>query len=141
MTPELIEREIAALGLVEAALRDERAALEARDAAALLAATDRKSAALAAAAALTSERQALAGDAPLPTDTGPQPGAATLRTLARRCRELNDANGVLIRAQRQRVEGLLTVLTGSPAAIPATYQPDGTPAAGRRAPRGPLATA
>jgi flagellar biosynthesis/type III secretory pathway chaperone len=135
MTPELIEREIAALGAVEAALRDERQALEARDATALLAATDRKAAALAAAAELTAGRQSLA------TDAAGTPRFAALRALARRCRELNDANGALIRAQRQRVEGLLALLTGGATTVPATYQADGTRATTRRGPRGPLATA
>lgn len=138
MTPEMIEREIAALGAVEAALRDERQALEARDAAALLAATDRKAAALAAAAELTAGRGPLAGTTAAAAGT---PRYPALRALARRCRELNDANGALIRAQRQRVEGLLAVLTGGTAGAPATYQADGTRAAARRSPRGPLATA
>jgi flagellar biosynthesis/type III secretory pathway chaperone len=138
MTPELIEREIAALGAVEAALRDERQALEARDAAALLAATERKAAALAAVAELTAGREPPAAG---PADASGTPRHAALRLLARRCRELNDANGALIRAQRQRVEGLLALLTGGTATAPATYQADGTRASARRALRGPLATA
>jgi flagellar biosynthesis/type III secretory pathway chaperone len=137
MSPELIEREIAALGVVEAALHDERQALETRDAAALLAATERKAAALAAAAGLTAGSGPLAGTGAAATGS---PRHAALRALVRRCRELNEANGALIRAQRQRVEGLLAVLTGG-AATPATYQADGTRAGTRRAPRGPLATA
>jgi flagellar biosynthesis/type III secretory pathway chaperone len=140
MNPELIEREIAALGAVEAALRDERQALEARDAEALLAATARKAAVIAAAAELAAGHGPLDGAMAGAAGAAAQGRDATLRALARRCRELNDANGALIRAQRQRVEGLLAVLTGG-AAAPTTYQADGTRDTLRRAPRGPLATA
>jgi flagellar biosynthesis protein FlgN len=42
-------------------------------------------------------------------------------TRARRCRDLNDRNGILVGAQIKRVEGLLGAITGAPA--PRTYGP------------------
>lgn len=36
-------------------------------------------------------------------------------TRARRCRDLNDRNGILVGAQMKRVEGLLGAITGAPA--------------------------
>ena len=36
-------------------------------------------------------------------------------TRARRCRDLNDRNGILVGAQMKRVEGLLGAITGTPA--------------------------
>jgi flagellar biosynthesis/type III secretory pathway chaperone len=135
---ELLDRELAALGAVREALAAERTALESRDAAALLAATRAKSAALDVVAGLEAERGALAGV------TGDADALARrtgkLRALTRDCRQLNDTNGALIRAQRQRVEGLLQVLAGGAARGPGTYQADGL-ASRQRPPRGPLATA
>lgn len=43
---------------------------------------------------------------------------------ARKCRDLNDRNGVLVGAQIRRVEGLLGAITGAPAE-PRTYGPRG----------------
>jgi flagellar biosynthesis/type III secretory pathway chaperone len=40
---------------------------------------------------------------------------------ARRCRDLNDRNGILVGAQIKRVEGLLGAITGAPA--PRSYGP------------------
>jgi len=43
-------------------------------------------------------------------------------TRARRCRDLNDRNGILVGAQIKRVEGLLGAITGTSSA-PRTYGP------------------
>jgi flagellar biosynthesis/type III secretory pathway chaperone len=134
---ELLDRQLAALGAVRGALEAERAALESRDAAALLTATGAKSAALDVVARLEAERGTLAAG-PGDADALARRTRA-LRALTRECRQLNDTNGALIRAQRQRVEGLLQVLTGG-AGGQATYQADGL-ASWQRTPRGPLATA
>jgi flagellar biosynthesis/type III secretory pathway chaperone len=45
-------------------------------------------------------------------------------TRARKCRDLNDRNGVLVGAQIKRVEGMLGALTGA-AAEPRAYGPRG----------------
>ena len=45
-------------------------------------------------------------------------------TRARKCRELNDRNGILVGAQIKRVEGLLGAMTGA-AAEPRGYGPRG----------------
>lgn len=45
-------------------------------------------------------------------------------TRAKRCRELNDRNGIMVSAQMKRVEGLLGAITGSPSE-PAAYGPRG----------------
>lgn len=153
----LLDQELAAVVAVQAALEAERAALESRDAPALLCATDRKSAALEAVAQLEAQRTAGTGiaatDAAGPAAAGPVASstldlaAATglrrrtdeLRTLTRHCQQLNEANGALIRAQRQRVAGLLQVLTGGVSAE-VTYRSDGMTGSHRNL-RGPLATA
>jgi flagellar biosynthesis/type III secretory pathway chaperone len=150
-TLALLDQELAAVVAVRAALEAERAALESRDAAALLAATARKSAALEALARIEAQRTAhgtadgtARGTAVSAPDQGPAAAGLRrrtdeLRTLTRHCRQLNAANGALIRAQRQRVEGLLQALTGGVTGQ-VIYRPDGLTAS-HRAPRGPLATA
>ena len=45
-------------------------------------------------------------------------------TRARKCRDLNDRNGVLVGAQIKRVEGLLGAMTGAPSE-PRAYGPRG----------------
>ncbi|MBC8026969.1 MAG: flagellar export chaperone FlgN, partial [Steroidobacteraceae bacterium] len=45
-------------------------------------------------------------------------------TRAKRCRDLNDRNGVLVGAQIKRVEGLLGAMTGS-STEPRGYGPKG----------------
>ena len=42
---------------------------------------------------------------------------------ARRCRDLNDRNGILVGAQIKRVEGLLGALTGTTDTAPRAYGP------------------
>jgi flagellar biosynthesis/type III secretory pathway chaperone len=45
-------------------------------------------------------------------------------TRAKRCRELNDRNGILVGAQMKRVEGLLGAITGT-SGEPRAYGPRG----------------
>lgn len=114
----------AALGRVLGALELERASLTARDAEGLSRACEAKTEALAEAARLAAA--GLAGE----TDE--------LRELARRCRDLNEANGILIRGQRRQVDGALRILLGAGAGTE-LYGRDGS---SRRLapPRGPLAS-
>ena len=131
---DALARELAAAADVHAALEAERRALESRDAAALLAAVERKSAAFGRAAGLERERPAGAAAA-----WRAEPRFAELAELLRRCRRLNDENGALIRGQRRRVDAVLSLLTGSDTGRP-TYGPDGAAGPARRS-RGPLASA
>jgi flagellar biosynthesis/type III secretory pathway chaperone len=61
-----------------------------------------------------------------------------LKKLAAECRRQNDANGLLIRGQRRRVEGSLNVLRGG-SATPDTYGRDGETRP-VRGPKAPLAS-
>lgn len=131
---ERLARELAAVADVQAALEAERTALETRDATALFAAVERKTAALARSASLARQRP-VDGLADYRAD----PSFALLVAGLRRCRVLNEGNGALIRGQRRRVDGLLGLLTGTAGDRP-TYGPDGAAAAARRS-RGPLASA
>ena len=110
----LIDREVTALTLVLDALVSERAALEARDAEGLLAASDRKAEGIAGAGRLEQERRELLHAEPglAEADAGIDRRFGDLRALAAHCRELNEANGLLIRGQRRRVEGSLRLLRG-----------------------------
>jgi flagellar biosynthesis/type III secretory pathway chaperone len=92
---------------------------------------ERKTAALGRAAGIEEQRRK-AGPEPGPEEGGGVTGRLQrLKDLARRCRDLNDHNGALIRAQRQRVETSLQLLQGG---VPAgglkgsveTYGPDGS---------------
>jgi hypothetical protein len=124
--PQFLAAVTAAFTAVAAALEAERTALERRDAVALLA--DRKLAAFGQAAEVARGH-----------DLRGLPGAAACVTLVERCRSLQAGNAALLRAQRRRVDALLTVLTGVPAGRD-TYGPDGA-AGGPRRGRGALASA
>jgi flagellar biosynthesis/type III secretory pathway chaperone len=126
--PQFLAAVPAAFTAVAAALEAERTALERRDAVALLAAADRKLAAFGQAAEVARGH-----------DLRGLPGAAACVTLVERCRSLQAGNAALLRAQRRRVDALLTVLTGVPAGRD-TYGPDGA-AGGPRRGRGALASA
>ena len=98
------------------ALEAERAALRSRDAEALLTAVRRKGDAL--------DRATHASDHVGAADPAGTPGES-LRALAARCRELNDANGALIRGQRRRIDGALRVLVGNTGNAAEVYGRDG----------------
>ena len=126
MTPlqTLLTQEVEALRAVLATLDTERAALEARAPDALLAASNGKAEAVARAARLEQERREHVEAHP-GTQTATVNGLLNeLKRLAAECRQQNEANGLLIRGQRRRVEGSLNVLRGGHAA-PDTYGRDG----------------
>lgn len=120
----LLDQEVEALRAVLATLKDELSALNARAPEDLLAASNAKAEAVARAARLEQQRRDY-----LEANPG-RPAAAEsrllneLKKLAVECRQQNDANGLLIRGQRRRVEGSLRVLRGGSAA-PDTYGRDG----------------
>lgn len=140
MTPlqTVLNQEVEALRAVLATLQAERAALEERAPEALLAASNSKAEAVARAARLEQERREHVEANP-GTQTATVNGLLNeLKRLAAQCRQQNEANGLLIRGQRRRVEGSLNVLRGGRAA-PDTYGRDGEtrPA---RGPKTPLAS-
>jgi len=108
----LLDQEVQALEGVLATLRDERAALDQRSPDALIAASNAKAEAVARAARLEQQRREYLEAHP----ARPAPAEGRLLTelkkLAGECRRQNDANGLLIRGQRRRVEGSLNVLRG-----------------------------
>lgn len=119
----LLDQEVAALEVVLVTLQDERKALDERSPDALIAASNAKAEAVARAARLEQERrECMAGNAarPAPAETRL---LDELKRLATECRRQNDANGLLIRGQRRRVEGALNVIRGSSA--PGVYGRDG----------------
>lgn len=116
----VLEQEVEALRAVLATLAAERAALDSRDAEALFSASSAKGAAVTHAARLEQERSVSAGS----SSSNDEALHAELKRLATECRRQNDANGLLIRGQRRRVEGSLRVLKGT-ASAPDTYGRDG----------------
>jgi len=120
----LLTQEIEALQRILATLSAERAALDERAPDALLAASTAKAEAVALAASLEQQRQAQSAADPAAATAAASSLINELKTLAAECRQQNDANGLLIRGQRRRVEGSLNVLRGGRAA-PDTYGRDG----------------
>ena len=123
----LLVEENGALNEFETLLDKEHGALRARDIDALEALADARQASLVRLLKLEDERRGLCSMHGYDTDLT---GLARLiawcdpqRSLlarynecsarAKRCRELNDRNGILVGAQMKRVEGLLGVITGS----------------------------
>ncbi len=122
--PTLLEQEVAALRAVLATLHAEREALDGRDSEALLAASNAKAEAVARAARLEQEcRQHAAANAGTQS-RDVEALLGDLKRLAAECRQQNEANGLLIRGQRRRVEGSLNVLRGG-RAVADTYGRDG----------------
>ncbi|MCL4722130.1 MAG: flagellar export chaperone FlgN [Gammaproteobacteria bacterium] len=120
----LLRAEQAAIGTVLECLQHEAEALVQRDAAALLSIAGQKADAVSRAAGLAQTRRALLRDHPAADTAGSRELLSALEALTARCRELNDMNGLLIRAQRRRVEGTLNLLRGGQAA-PDSYGRDG----------------
>ena len=125
----LLAEENGALTEFESLLEREHVALKSRDIDALEALADARQSSVTNMLKLEDERRSLCGMLGYDTDL---PGLAKLiawcdprRTLAaaydecavraRRCRDLNDRNGLLVGAQIKRVEGLLGAITGTPA--------------------------
>ena len=133
----LLAEENSALNEFEALLEREHTALRTRDIDALEALADARQASVTSLVKLEDERRSvcsmlgydsdLQGLAKLigwcdPRRSLKQP-YEECATRARRCRDLNDRNGLLVGAQMKRVEGLLGAITG--AAAPRAYGPRG----------------
>ncbi len=125
----LLAEENMALADFESLLDREHAALKSRDIEALEALADSRQESVTRMLKLEDERRSVCSMLGYDTDLS---GLAKLiawcdprRTLAaaydecalraRRCRDLNDRNGILVGAQMKRVEGLLGAITGMPA--------------------------
>lgn len=125
----LLAEENAALAEFETLLTREHGALKSRDIDALEALADARQASVTQMLKLEDERRTLCSMLGYDTDL---PGLAKLiawcdprRSLAaaydecaaraRRCRDCNDRNGILVSAQMKRVEGMLGAITGVPA--------------------------
>lgn len=133
---EVVAEETAAMRGVLEILGHESAALLARDVAALPGISNSKADAVARAAGLGQQRQALLQENP--DQAGVASALAQLRQLAIECRQLNEANGLMIRSQRRRIEGALSILRGGQPGVN-IYGRDGAATQLRQLSRGPLA--
>jgi flagellar biosynthesis/type III secretory pathway chaperone len=132
----LLAEENSALGEFERLLEREHQALRARDIDALEALAEARQASVVGLLKIEDERRSVCSMLGYETDL---PGLARLiawcdprrslatayeecATRARKCRDLNDRNGVLVGAQIKRVEGLLGAITGT-SATPRGYGP------------------
>jgi flagellar biosynthesis/type III secretory pathway chaperone len=134
----LLAEENAALSQFESLLDREYGALSKRDIDALESLADTRQASLLRLLKIEEERRSLCGMLGYDTDLQGlskliawcDPGRTLVRpydecaSRARKCRDLNDRNGVLVGAQIKRVEGLLGALTGA-SAEPRAYGPRG----------------
>jgi flagellar biosynthesis/type III secretory pathway chaperone len=133
----LLTEENAALAEFESLLEREHSALRKRDIDSLESLSPARQSSLTRLLKLEDERRSVCSMLGYDTDLG---GLARLiawcdprrslakaydecSTRARRCRDLNDRNGILVGAQIKRVEGLLGAITG--AAAPRAYGPRG----------------
>ena len=138
----LLDEQIVAMRAVLDGLAAERHALRKRDIESLNAASERKARCLADAAGLEQERRTLMGEfdnGRFRTDERVRDRWNKLMVLTAEARQQNEANGVMIRWQRRRVEDTLRLLRGTEKTT-VTYGPDGENSGGRR-PRPPLAMA
>lgn len=141
---EIIAAETAAMRRVLEILGQESAALLARDASVLPAITNSKADAVAHAAGLGQQREAFLQKNSDPGQAGAASGLSQLhemlqlRELALECRQLNEANGLMIRSQRRRLEGALGILRGGQPGMD-VYGRDGAAMPLRTLSRGPLA--
>lgn len=108
----LLADEQAALSAVLESLAAESKALVDRHAERLLAASQAKSEAIHRASILERERQLLCAANPGLTAGRATQSVAQLRRLAEECQRQNEANGLLIRGQRRRLEASLSILRG-----------------------------
>lgn len=112
---EELDSQIVAMENLRSCLEEENRALQSRDPELLLAVTERKTACLGEA-----DRIARLHRSAEPADTSTRNSRNVARrreqldTLTRTCRDLNNANGALIRRQRVRVETTLRILRGDP---------------------------
>ena len=134
----LLAEENAALSEFEILLDREHGALASRDVDALESLADTRQANIIRLLKIEEERRSVCGMLGYDTDLQGlarliawcDPGRTLARpydecaTRARKCRDLNDRNGVLVGAQIKRVEGMLGALTGA-SAEPRAYGPRG----------------
>lgn len=134
----LLVEENGALGEFETLLDKEHGALRARDIDALEALADARQASLVRLLKIEDERRGLCSLHGYETDlmglsrliAWCDPGRTLLKrydecsTRAKRCRDANDRNGILVGAQMKRVEGLLGAITGT-SSEPRAYGPRG----------------
>ena len=111
---------------LEQILRDERRALENRDARALGIATEQKRARVAALEALEAKRRAVETSVDGPGR--PQDRWNSFLSIVGRCKTLNTTNGAIIRLRRQQVGDALRLVSGTGTA---TYGPSGTESSSR----------
>ena len=125
----LLAEENAALAEFETLLTREHGALKSRDIGALEALADARQASVTRMLKLEDERRSLCSMLGYGTDLAALANLLAWcdprRSLsaayeecsarARRCRDLNDRNGILVGAQMKRVEGMLGAITGVPA--------------------------
>lgn len=133
----LLADENAALGEFETLLEREHGALKSRDIDALEALAETRQANVIRLLKIEDERRALCSmhghDADLSGLSKLIAWCDPSRTLAKpyqecaerakRCRDINDRNGVLVGAQMKRVEGLLGAITGATDTAPRAYGP------------------
>jgi flagellar biosynthesis/type III secretory pathway chaperone len=135
---EMVAEELAAVrGVLEILVR-ESAALLARDVGLLPGISNSKADAVAHVAGLVEQRQGLLQANPDLGEAEVGSALAELRALALQCREQNEANGLLIRGQRRRIESALRILQGGVPGVD-TYGRNGAATQLRRSSRGPLA--
>jgi flagellar biosynthesis/type III secretory pathway chaperone len=134
----IVADELAAVhGLLDI-LGRERAALLARDADVLVEISSCKADAVARAADLGQQRRMLLQESPGLGQAGLGAALAQLRQLALECRQQNEANGLLIRGYRRRIEAALGILRGGRPGVD-LYGRDGAATQLRLQSRGPLA--
>lgn len=134
----LAEEVVAVRGVLEI-LGRESAALLRRDAGDLLAISNSKAEAVARAAGLGQQRTILLQEHPDLDQTGMAPALEKLHKLATECRQQNEANGLMIRGQRRRIEGALNILRGGQHGVD-IYGRDGAATQLTRLSREPLAS-
>lgn len=119
-----IDRQIDAMNELRDCLEAEHRALQIRDAEVLVSASEQKDASLIKAAKLGKTLASLLDAETDDISPASRAGREQLDTLTRTCRDLNDANGSLIRRQKMRVETTLHILRGTQEQ-PAGYDPSG----------------
>ncbi len=136
---DLVTEEVVAVRGVLELLRRESAALLRRDAGDLLVISNSKAEAVARAASLGRQRQTLLQENPDLDQAGMAAALEQLHKLATQCRQQNEANGLMIRGQRRRIECALNILRGGQPGVD-IYGRDGATTQLTRLSREPLAS-
>jgi flagellar biosynthesis/type III secretory pathway chaperone len=134
-----VAEEVASVRSVLEILGRESSALAQRDPGLLLAISTAKAEAVARAAELGRQRQALLQEYPDISQAKLSAAIDELRELAATCRQQNEANGLMIRGQRRRIEGALNILRGGQPGLD-IYGRDGAATQLTRLSREPLAS-